>query len=311
MITYNQERYVLEHLESIKFQILNYGEDYKFYFVLGDDASKDRTVDVVKRWLNHNKELFENVEILVSDKNIGIVKNVVRTLRCIRTDAYKLLAGDDLYFKNSIFKLDGTKEFILTPFLIFSGEDNKIIRRSNRGILIYKLYLLKNRQNKLFHYIKDFQKYENIIEAPAVFMKHSLIDSKFYNALDGYQWIEDVPIWNYLFYTKGVEMNISFYEIPLVLYRGDVGISTDKNHVKRKLFESDLLKIKKEIYSNNIVGEKISKFIRSFERKIVKYFLKNDEELLEFEKNFRKNENDVENYLKYIRNKVKEYKTSV
>lgn len=311
MITYNQEKYVLEHLESIKFQILNFGKNRKFSFILGDDESKDKTVEIIKQWLNYNKNLFVNIEILTSDKNLGIVENVVRTLRCIKTNEYKLLAGDDLYFKNNIFELDETKEFILTPFLTFSGYDNKVIKRDSSSILRYKLYLLKNQQNELLDFIKSCQKYGNTIEAPAIFMKHSLLDNKFYEALSEYKWINDVPTWYYLFYLRDENMTVSFYEKPLVLYRCDVGVSTNKDHNKRSLFEEDLIKIEEKIYQKGIIGKRINKFKQSYIKRIVKYLYKNDNKLVTFEKEFRKDENEVDDYLKYIDSKVEEYKLRI
>lgn len=308
MITYNQEKYVLEHLESIKFQILNYGQDYNFYFVLGDDASKDKTVDVVKKWLRYNSGLFKNIEILPCCNNMGIVKNVVRTLRCIKTNEYKLLAGDDLYFKNNIFLLDEAKEFILTPLLMFSGLNNKVIHRDGGAIIKYKIYLLNDRKNKLLDYIKKHQKYGNTIEAPAVFMKHSLIDNKIYDILSEYQWIEDVPMWNYLFYMRGANMSVSFYEKPLVLYRCDVGISTNKDHDRRSLFEEDLIKIQKKIFKKDFWGKRVSKLMYSLEKRKVKFLYDSDKEIKNFEEEIRENEDEVNDYLKYIDGKVEEYK---
>lgn len=308
MITYNQEKYVLEHLESIKFQILNFGKNYKISFILGDDASKDKTVEVIKQWLNCNNELFENIEILPADKNVGIVKNVIRTLQCIKTNEYKLLAGDDLYFKNNIFELYGIKEFILTPLLMFSGLSNKVIQRDRGAIVKYKIYLLNDKKNKLFDYIKKYQKYVNTIEAPAVFMKHSLIDNKFYDVLSEYKWIEDVPMWNYLFYMRGANMSVSFYEKPLVLYRCDVGISTNKEHDRRSLFEEDLIKIEEKIYKKDFCGKRVSKLMHSLEKRKVKFLYDSDKEIKNFEEAIRENEDEVNDYLKYIDGKVKEYK---
>ena len=47
VITYNQEMYVIEQLESIKYQVNMFGKDYITNFLLCDDASTDRTVEFV------------------------------------------------------------------------------------------------------------------------------------------------------------------------------------------------------------------------------------------------------------------------
>ena len=106
MLTYNQEDYVIEHLESIKYQILNFGKDVKAYFVLSDDASKDNTVKYVEMWTEANKDLFAGIKIVAKKNNAGIVQNFLTMLNNIHTSHYKILAGDDLYYKNNLFEFN-------------------------------------------------------------------------------------------------------------------------------------------------------------------------------------------------------------
>lgn len=62
ILTYNQEQYVVEHLESIKYQIEHFGENIKIHFILADDASKDKTVYKVKSWIERNKNLNKFIQ---------------------------------------------------------------------------------------------------------------------------------------------------------------------------------------------------------------------------------------------------------
>ena len=41
ILTYNQENYVLETLESIKYQKIHYGSEKKVSLIITDDASKE------------------------------------------------------------------------------------------------------------------------------------------------------------------------------------------------------------------------------------------------------------------------------
>lgn len=310
MITYNQQDYVLEHLESIKFQVMNYGNGYEINFLLSDDASTDNTVNVVKEWLSINKHFFKNIKILVSEINIGIVGNMIRTLKNIETNEYKILAGDDLYFKNSIFDINIDSEFILTPILMFKNKDRKVLKRNKKDIIKYKRYILKDRKNKLFKLIKENQKYENNIEAPTVFMKHSIIDLGLYDLLKEYSWIDDVPTWYYFFYKKNKKFKVSFDKIPKILYRCDVGISSNINHSKRNVFNEDLIKIENDIYINNFIGYHLWKLRESLSKMLIKYYFNVvDEELKEFENNYHKAENEVEEYLMMIKKNVHRYQS--
>ena len=103
MLTYNQEKYVVEQLESIKYQVLNYGNDFQVYFLLCDDASSDSTVRIAKKWVEKEK-IFDDCNFIVSLKNKGLVNNYIIALKNIKTDLFKLLGGDDLYYKNNVFE---------------------------------------------------------------------------------------------------------------------------------------------------------------------------------------------------------------
>ncbi len=106
---YNQENYITSHLESIKFQILNYGNECDFELVLCDDGSADKTLDYANQWLDNNRHLFKIVKILSAETNEGIVKNYVKGLNSFEGDFFHSLGGGtiNLYtliisFRNSI-----------------------------------------------------------------------------------------------------------------------------------------------------------------------------------------------------------------
>ena len=41
-LTFNHEKYIIEHLESIKYQVENYGQKFSTKIVINDDCSSDK-----------------------------------------------------------------------------------------------------------------------------------------------------------------------------------------------------------------------------------------------------------------------------
>lgn len=57
-LSFNQEKYIIQHLESIKYQIETYGAEYLIHYIICDDSSSDKTIYYAKKWLERNKRLF-------------------------------------------------------------------------------------------------------------------------------------------------------------------------------------------------------------------------------------------------------------
>lgn len=308
MLTYNQEDYVFEHLESIKYQIENFGKDVKVYFVLSDDASKDNTVKYVEDWIEAHKELFFGVTIVAKEKNEGIVPNYLMMLSNIHTQHYKILAGDDLYYKNNVFELVRKGDFLLTPMICFDKQH--IIYDKKR--YNFKQLLLCQSKGCLKKYLAKRLKYSNCIDAPGVFLNYKLIDDSLLQELKRYQWIEDVPMWNY--FLNKPKVNVELLKEPYVLYRSEVGISNNKNHTVRNRFEADLKMIDKYIHtdkSNSPKAINLYKHKYKFEREIIKYFWNRNSTLLKvFTKEIYCEEVNAEKYLSKILFDVSKWKES-
>lgn len=131
VLTYNHEKYILEHLQSMKFQIENFGNGLKFNLLISDDSSSDNTVELVKFWLITNRYLFEKITLNVQPQNIGTCKSLSDSLEKTDSKFCKITAGDDVYsFENLI------QEFIkVTDFHIVSGLPLNLI---DKKILIPK-----------------------------------------------------------------------------------------------------------------------------------------------------------------------------
>lgn len=89
-ITYNQEKYIKEALESFVMQRTN----FKFEVIICDDASTDSTADIIREYTSAYPEIFKPV---LRRKNLGVVSNFVDALRLAKGKYIALCEGDDFW----------------------------------------------------------------------------------------------------------------------------------------------------------------------------------------------------------------------
>lgn len=97
VITYNSAKTVIETLDSIKAQTYRNLE-----LIISDDCSKDDTIDLVSKWLDDNKTLFVNAQLVTTDKNTGVAGNINRGVYKSHGEWIKSIAGDDLLIPSAI-----------------------------------------------------------------------------------------------------------------------------------------------------------------------------------------------------------------
>lgn len=85
VLTYNHEQYIRDAIESIRKQKVNF--EYEVHFF--DDASIDKTVDIIRSYKENN--FF----IHINSNNQGISKNFCKGLLTVGTEYIFDLAGDD------------------------------------------------------------------------------------------------------------------------------------------------------------------------------------------------------------------------
>ncbi len=103
VIAYNHQDYIIEHLESIKYQIKNFGTGININLIVADDGSVDKTVELTKFWLQDNSDLFSDIKIVTDGINRGTCKNLTLALKFLETEFCKLTAGDDVYSCENLF----------------------------------------------------------------------------------------------------------------------------------------------------------------------------------------------------------------
>jgi glycosyltransferase involved in cell wall biosynthesis len=90
MITYNHERFVAQAVESVLMQRASF--DYEL--VIGEDASDDATPDIVQRYQQTHPGI---IRLVTSERNVGMVRNLARTIEACRGEYIALLEGDDYW----------------------------------------------------------------------------------------------------------------------------------------------------------------------------------------------------------------------
>lgn len=294
-ITYNHEKYILEHLESIKYQITTYGQGETFALIISDDASTDRTIDRIKGWLALNPTLFKEIEILENLQNQGITQNYLRAVRSVRTDQFKVLAGDDLYYKNDLLKVGGGSDLVFSPVIRF---DREIIPDADLILLMMMRYQKPAT-------IKKLLEYHNFIYAPGVIIKRSIAQGEgLADFLADIKWLEDYGKWYYLFHAQP-DLTLSYEMKPLVLYRVNSGISTDKKHAKKTAYQQEYLRLAK---AWSIKNQRFPKYLNPYRYYIelvhlrVKYLdAKLNQTLVEKLKVYEKELQGADQYLSLIR----------
>jgi glycosyltransferase involved in cell wall biosynthesis len=88
--SYNHEKYIRQCLESI----LTQKGDFEMEIILGDDCSTDGTGQILEEY---QKKYPEIVKKLQNEKNLGITKNLKRSLDACTGDYIAICEGDDYW----------------------------------------------------------------------------------------------------------------------------------------------------------------------------------------------------------------------
>jgi len=105
-VSYNQERWVLETLESIKAQTLQ-----DFELIYADDASQDRSAEVATQWLRVQSFPIRSI---IHRENHGLCRTLNEALRLCRGEYVQFIACDDVLlpqkFERHTALMDGLPE---------------------------------------------------------------------------------------------------------------------------------------------------------------------------------------------------------
>lgn len=103
MLTYNHENYIEQAIQGVLMQRCN----FNYLLVIGDDASKDNTVSIAKKYeLNHP----EKIKVFDHKENIGMMPNFIFVLDKCQAEFVSICEGDDYW--TDPYKLQKQVDFL-------------------------------------------------------------------------------------------------------------------------------------------------------------------------------------------------------
>ncbi len=127
IITYNQEKYIGQAIESVLMQICNFAIEV----IIGEDFSTDETGKICRDYKNNHA----NIKVLAGNENIGMVNNFLRTSKACSGRYIAMLEGDDFWtdpykLQKQVDFLEANPDFILCYHDKTHQKDGVIVRES-------------------------------------------------------------------------------------------------------------------------------------------------------------------------------------
>lgn len=268
---YNHEKYLSDYFESVISQIYNNIE-----LIIFDDASKDKSREVIEKWLPELKERFTRVLYVPRERNVGVVRNC--------NEGLELAYGKYIFFFAS--------DDIMLPIKI--NESVSFLEKNNKCGMVYSnVKLLKKGKicrKPLFDddmpsgdIFINLLTNKNYIPAPSVCIRRDVFDN--IGKFNEYIGAEDYQMWIKI----SEKYEVGYINRPLAIYRLHI-----KSLSHSKEFKAGILDVTYEFKKGFIKSEKV-------DEKIILEVLKNTSA------NFAKTafyNNDIKGFIKYYNNYV-------
>ena len=232
--TYNSEKYIIDTLESVKFQ------DYrKVEMIICDDCSTDSTIQLCKEWCALNENSFVNIEIVINEKNRGIACNLNSGIKRAKGEWIKVIAGDDCL---AVDCLSLNVDFVTKHHsnIVFSKLKYfvKSIEYAYDPDIDYSFFSKSMKEQK-----KKLLRENEIPCTPTAFIKKELIVEMSYWD-ERFPMMEDYPLWLKILEN---EYELSFMDEFTVYYRQEQSITRNNTRYISPLYLESLEQFYKKI----------------------------------------------------------------
>ena len=250
MLTYNQEEFIEQTIESILIQRTN----FDFQIVIGEDYSTDRTRDICTKYASEHGKKIKLLPCL--SKNIGLIANYMRTIAECDGKYIAICDGDDYWIDS--YKLQKQVDF-LEKNPDYSIVYTALKKLYDDGKIVDYTYSLK--KNKL-----DFNDliFNNFIHSVTAMFRNFQS-----NGIILPSWINKFPFgdWQTYLWVLRDGSKIHFMADITAIYRMNIGVSSNymrKNSAFIQLLLSVLKEVdtdkefinKKEIITLSIINKK-------------------------------------------------------
>ena len=225
MITYNHEPFIKQAIEGV----LNQNTNFDLELVIGEDCSTDNTRNICQEFA----QKYKQIELLITENNLGMMPNFIRTLQACKGKYIALCEGDD-YWTDPL-KLQKQVDFLeANPDFSICYHKVKILI-NNR---LVKDFITNNTKSEST--INDIAE-KNYIHTSTVLFRNGLI-KEFPN------WIYSSPMGDYPLYILLAQYGkIKYIDSIMSVYRvhnGGVWSQRDKDNIelyKRTIAVNELM----------------------------------------------------------------------
>ena len=258
MITYNQEAFIEQAIESVMIQETNF--EYKLF--VGEDFSSDNTREICKKL----KEKYpDKIELFLNEKNLGANKNAKLIFKATFESGAKyiaLLEGDD-YWTDSL-KLQKQVDFLeANPDYVLCFHPISILKTNGEIVDDFITIVPENHET-----IETLARLGNYVHTPSVLFRNVIKEFPFE--------FEQSPIGDYFLYMMVAKHGkLKYLKDKMAVYREGVGIWNIKSKYFKNLntaYTHALL----VSYNNSdnsvssILLDRIIEFLKAYENQIDK-----------------------------------------
>lgn len=228
---YNHEKFLAEYFDSIV------NQTYKnIEFIIIDDASKDKSQELIEQWLPILKRRFVKVTHILRKKNVGVVKNCNEGLQLACGKYICFFASDDIMLPNKIQEnvnyLENNSQYgmIYTNVLLIKKD-----KMQKKPFFNHKMP-----SGNIFEYLLMS---ENYIPALSVCIRKDVFDE-----VGGYD--EDIIAEDFQMWLKiAQKFEVGYLDKPLAIYRMHVkSLCNNREYKIRSMIDG--LKVK-NMYLNS------------------------------------------------------------
>lgn len=230
VITYNSSKYVIETLNSAK------NQTYKnIELIISDDCSTDETVEICKKWIENNKNIFVRTKLVTIDKNSGIPANCNRGIKEAKGDWVRFIAGDDALFKDAV---ENAISYILLNNKIKILTSSKAIYKDtfdddNLMKIVHEIKT-KNERGENFYDLPAKEQYQSLLYSNKVNPTGLLVSKELLMKIDGFderlKFLEDYPF--FLKITKAGVKIFCMDKVTVKYRKHDSSVQTIKSNEK-------------------------------------------------------------------------------
>ncbi|WP_105258040.1 glycosyltransferase family 2 protein [Pseudoalteromonas sp. T1lg88] len=212
VVTYNQEMYIAQTIESI----LSQEFEGRLEIIIGEDCSPDNTAKIVEEYQRQHPNV---VKIVTSQNNVGAQANFTRVLKAAQGDFIAICDGDDYWIDTGKIQKqldafeDSNSELCFTPA-------NKVLGSEALGVLASY-----GKEQRVFSFSDIINGGGGMIPSPALMVRRQVVERL-------PDWFKGAPVGDYFLQILGAEKGAIYLPEVTAAYRVQAVNSWSSNREK-------------------------------------------------------------------------------